>query len=675
MSRLRLERMHAEMRRSSDEACTRASVTIVARNGKLVDLYSYGKHDLGAGLPMQPDTIFRICSMSKIVTSVAALVLLEARASGSATPWTTPARARPHEGDDPAARPRSRSSRTRGRRSRSGPVTHSSGLIYGSARRRIDKILRDARVEGPPRSRISSRASRGCRWPTSPAPRFATGCGSTCSARWSRAVRRTLGGLRGADLPAAAHDGHRLLRSRAKRGRIATIYEKGKDGKLAPAKLLFAVRPEPGPKLEAGGAGLFSTVFDYARFMQMLLGGGQLEGTRVLSRKTVELMMANHLSHMERKTIEFDDYDGFGLGGAVRIDLARGNLAGSLGEFGWSGAATTLSAPRSTREAGDAGVRSALPPQRARPVLAVLDARVRGDRGLGPMRALLLVAALAAPQAPEAEVKVVEYLKAHVRPGERVVVSQLYNEVFTGDAERAALNRLFNTFFKLPLYLAQYQKAAGKPPTLAEISEQFAFHVPGEADLMLRIMESDPRMPNFIRRNPLNGEIVIVDVERVLAHPRFGKALERTIGGWEGRPAPAFSATDYDGKPVGSAELAGKPHLLYFWFTNCPPCVRTSPLLAELDRTYAPKGFRIVGLNADRVLELPYGDASAAPTRSSRVSRFTLAHLTPEVQEAYGSVSVFPTLFFVDAKGTIVKHFVNQQDTAALEAAVRLALE
>ena len=76
--------------------------------------------------------------------------------------------------------------------------------------------------------------------------------------------------------------------------------------------------------------------------MQMLLGGGQLEGTRVLSRKTVELMMANHLGHMERKTIEFDDYDGFGLGGAVRIDLARGNMAGSLGEFGWSGAATTL---------------------------------------------------------------------------------------------------------------------------------------------------------------------------------------------------------------------------------------------------------------------------------------------------------------------------------------------
>jgi thiol-disulfide isomerase/thioredoxin len=291
------------------------------------------------------------------------------------------------------------------------------------------------------------------------------------------------------------------------------------------------------------------------------------------------------------------------------------------------------------------------------------------------MRTLLLVAALAAPQAPDAEVKVVEYLKTHVKSGERVVVSQLYNEVFKAPEERAALNRLFNTFFKLPLYMAQYQKAAGKPPTLAEISEQFAFYVPGEADLMLRIMESDPRMPNFMRRHPLNGEVVIVDVERVLAHPRFGKALERTIAGWEGRPAPAFSATDYDGKPVSSAELAGRPYLLYFWFTNCPPCVRTSPLVAELYRSYAAKGFRIVGLNADRVLELPYGDDERRAYAKQQGLAFTLAHMTPEVQEAYGSVSVFPTLFFVDAKGTIVKHFVNQQEQASLEAAARLAFE
>ena len=98
-------------------------------------------------------------------------------------------------------------------------------------------------------------------------------------------------------------------------------------------------------------------------------------------------------------------------------------------------------------------------------------------------------------------------------------------------------------------------------------------------------------------------------------------------------------------------------------------------MLAELHRAFAAKGFRIVGLNADRVLELPYGDEERAAYAQKQGLAFTLAYTTPEMQEAYGSVSVFPTMFFVDAKGTIVRQFVNQQEQAALEAAARLALE
>jgi thiol-disulfide isomerase/thioredoxin len=288
--------------------------------------------------------------------------------------------------------------------------------------------------------------------------------------------------------------------------------------------------------------------------------------------------------------------------------------------------------------------------------------------------AFILAAALAPPPAPEADAKVVEYLKAHVKPGQPVVVSELYNTVFTAPEERVVLNRLFNTFFKMPLYMAQHQKAAGKPPTLAEISEQFRFTVPGQADVMLRIMESDPRMPRFIVREAATGEIASVDVEKILAHPRFGRALERTIAGWEGTAAPAFATTTYDGRPITSESLAGTPHLLYFWFTGCPPCVRTSPLLAELDRTYSPRGFRVVALNADRALELPYTEADRAAYAKENGWAFTLAHMTAEAQEAYGAVSVFPTMFFVDAKGTIVKHFVNFQEKAGLEKAVRAAM-
>ena len=345
LSRVRLDRMHAEMRRFVDEGLHSGVVTLVARNGRVVDLYSYGKRDIEAGLPMQTDTIFRIYSMSKIVTSVAALMLLEDARFRLADPvgqyLPELSRMKVMTGGT-AEKPLLADAQK--------PITikdlftHSSGLIYGFGKAPIDQVYKDAKIEES--VSLADFVTRASRLPLAhePGARFSYGLSTdVLGALVEKLSGRTLGEfceervfrpLRMTDTGFSVPD--------AKRGRIATIYEKGKDGKLAPAKLLFAVRPEPGPKLEAGGAGLFSTISDYARFMQMLLGGGQLEGTRVLSRKTVELMMANHLGHMERKTIEFDDYDGFGLGGAVRIDLARGNMAGSLGEFGWSGAATTL---------------------------------------------------------------------------------------------------------------------------------------------------------------------------------------------------------------------------------------------------------------------------------------------------------------------------------------------
>lgn len=292
------------------------------------------------------------------------------------------------------------------------------------------------------------------------------------------------------------------------------------------------------------------------------------------------------------------------------------------------------------------------------------------------MLPLVLALLLSAADTPkDAEARVVEYLSANVKPGQPVVVSDLYNRVFTEPAERAVLDRLFNAFFNIPLFLAQQQKATGRPPSLREVSEQFGFLVPGEADVLFRIMESDPRMPRFVARDAATGEVTRVDIEAILASPRFGKALERTIAGWEGKPAAAFTATTYDGSPLRSESLAGRPYLLYFWFTGCPPCVRTAPLLAELDREYAAKGFRIVGLNADRALDLPTTDDERAAYARRNGLAFTLAHMTAETQEAYGTVSVFPTLFFVDRRGIVVRHFVNYQEKATLEDAVRRALE
>lgn len=287
----------------------------------------------------------------------------------------------------------------------------------------------------------------------------------------------------------------------------------------------------------------------------------------------------------------------------------------------------------------------------------------------------ILSLALAAPQGPDAETRVVEYLRANVKPGQPVVVSRLYNEVFTTPEERAALNRLFNAFFKVPLFVAQQQRASGRPPTLAEIGEQLGFRIPGQAALLLTIMEADPRMPRFLERDAASGEIVKVDVEAILAHPRFGKSLERSITGWEGQQEPAFVAESYAGPGVSSEALAGKPHLVYFWFTNCPPCLKTSPLLVELHHAFAPRGFEIVAANADRVLELPFSDDDRRAYAAKLGIPFALVHLNAAMQEAYGAVSVFPTLFFIDRKGTIVRHLLNFQEKPVLEAATRLALQ
>lgn len=284
---------------------------------------------------------------------------------------------------------------------------------------------------------------------------------------------------------------------------------------------------------------------------------------------------------------------------------------------------------------------------------------------------LALSLAVAAPQSPEATV--VEYLKAHVKPGEPVVVSDLYNNVFTAPEQRAVLNRLFNTFFKIPLFVAQYQRASGKAPTLKEIGEQFHFQLPGETEVMLRIMESDPRMPRFLERDAKTGEINRVDVDAILAHPRFGKSLERTITGFEGKPAPEFEIEGYDGQKLTSASVQGKPQLLYFWFTNCPPCLKTGPIVAEMDRMFRPKGLQVVGVNADKVLELPFDDAVRRAYAAKVGATHPQGHLSAAMQEAYGSVAVFPTIFVVDGKGTIVKHFVNAPTQDALEAAIRTA--
>jgi CubicO group peptidase (beta-lactamase class C family) len=126
-----------------------------------------------------------------------------------------------------------------------------------------------------------------------------------------------------------------------KRERLALIHRNGPDGRLALEDFFNRSRTTATSGLRSGGGGLFSTAADYVRFAQMLLDGGQLDGVRILSRKTVELMTENHLAGLADPHPIGSRCDGFGLGVRVTTDLGQSARLGSVGVFGWEGMATT----------------------------------------------------------------------------------------------------------------------------------------------------------------------------------------------------------------------------------------------------------------------------------------------------------------------------------------------
>jgi thiol-disulfide isomerase/thioredoxin len=288
-----------------------------------------------------------------------------------------------------------------------------------------------------------------------------------------------------------------------------------------------------------------------------------------------------------------------------------------------------------------------------------------------------LIALSAAQEKPDLQIerRIVEYLNQHAKPGERVIVSDLYNNVFKTPEERKVLDRMFNSFFKIPLFVAQFKASTGQAPSLADISRQFNLPVEGEAGVLLTIMDSDPRVPKFITRDPASGEITAVDIEAVRKDRRFGQLLERTLTGWVGRDAPAFVVDLTDGKSLSSGGLSGKSYLLYFWFSGCPPCVRIAPHLVELQRKFGERNFTVVAVNADRFLELEVTDDQRAAYVKKAGFAFPVGHLNKKMQEEFGAVNVYPTLFLVNGAGVIQKHYVNYQPLDVLEPDVASILQ
>lgn len=275
------------------------------------------------------------------------------------------------------------------------------------------------------------------------------------------------------------------------------------------------------------------------------------------------------------------------------------------------------------------------------------------------LAALVLTAASACAAGTKAEERVLDYVRHHLKPGQPLVVSELYTKVFTQPDERRALNKLYNAFFRIPLFVAQYQQEYGKPPSLKVIAQQFDLASPRDADVLLRVMEDDPRVPRFITRDAATGEITQVDVEAIKSDARFGKTIERHLGGWEGTPAPEFKLPGLTDGEVDLASLRGKWVLLYVWFTGCPPCMKETPELARLYSDLHARGLVVVGANADRVLGLAYDDAVRRRYLEKEHVTFPLVHWSKEGDASYGNISIFPTLFLIDPDGIITHHWVG----------------
>jgi CubicO group peptidase (beta-lactamase class C family) len=348
-SSLRLARINAVMQRYVDEKKLAGIVTLVARRNKVVHFEKFGMADIEAGRPMQLDTLFRIYSMTKPITTTAALMLFEEGRLRLA---------------DPVSRyiPAFKDVKVLDNTAGSGvryvdamqPITihhlltHTAGLSYGFDENvYIDELYRKhiwTAAETNPDLTLEAFVGEIAKLPLAyqPGMLYRYSVATDVLGLLVQVVsgmpfdevlkQRILGPLgmvdTGFHVPLEKID------------RFAATYGPDEQGRLkvvdAPQTSRYA-RPTHNP---SGGGGLVSTAGDYLRFCRMLLNKGELDGVRLLGRKTVELMTTNAMPNGVQPFPE-DASSSFGLGVSVLLDLRQSKLLGSSGTFGWGGAANT----------------------------------------------------------------------------------------------------------------------------------------------------------------------------------------------------------------------------------------------------------------------------------------------------------------------------------------------
>lgn len=347
VSSARLQRLHDYMRHATGDDGYLGGVTLVARNGRLVDWQAYGHRDLARREPMRRDAIFRIYSMTKTVTSVAVMMLVEEGKLTLEDPLSRylPGFAAPQvligdSIDAPKLRPADKPVTLH------ALLTHTAGYPAGLEGDGLAVTLME-RIDPHGAADLRGFAERMSHVPLAADPGTRFGYDGASLELLARVVEVVSGQSFESFLqqrifdPLAMRDTGFSVPA-AQRARVVDLTTMGKDGRLRIADGPSA--RQPGAPLNAyasGAGGLYSTAGDYARFAQMLLDGGTLDGHTLLGRKTVELMLRNHLTMLDPPVTQFSDAEGFGIGGYVVIDAAKRGQLGSPGQFGWTGAAST----------------------------------------------------------------------------------------------------------------------------------------------------------------------------------------------------------------------------------------------------------------------------------------------------------------------------------------------
>jgi CubicO group peptidase (beta-lactamase class C family) len=351
MSSERLKKLDAVMQGYIDRKEIAGTVTLVARKGKVVHFSALGQRDVENNEPMKEDTIFRIASMTKPITSVALMMLYEEghfQLRDPMSKWL------PEFADMKVAIPAPEHERLNGRYKMvpaNGPITiqhvltHTAGLsnaYRGIAQPEYAKAMTGIPAETTSYDRIKLLAELPLNF--HPGEHWEYGIGTTV-------VGVLVEEMSGMTLdkffrerifkPLDMTDTHFYL-PESKLHRFAALYRPGEENNIqlteAPTTDSHFVK-EPHNHFNGAG-GLVSTARDYFRFHQMMLNGGQLDGTRILSRKTIELMTVNHTGD-NAIWLAGPGY-GFGLGYAIVIDQGPAATPRSQGSYYWGGAYGTI---------------------------------------------------------------------------------------------------------------------------------------------------------------------------------------------------------------------------------------------------------------------------------------------------------------------------------------------